>query len=109
MTIPRITEIIGYSAQTSAPNEQPRWGHFTADWADETQRLFEKWLAEHDAQVLATERAEYTWQVLTGGTSRYPLAIIGAYRSRFEADAVAHAWNETNNKHGIYYRVEEDA
>lgn len=49
------------------------------------------------------------WQVLTGGTSRYPLAIIGAYATKFEANAVAQAWNRINGEYGIRYRVEGDA
>jgi hypothetical protein len=52
MTTPRITEIIGYSAETSAPNETPRWGHFTASWADEAQERFEAWIAAN--RVVAT-------------------------------------------------------
>lgn len=53
--------------------------------------------------------AEYAYQVVTGGTSRYPLAIVGAYRSEFEAKAVAKEWNRVNNRHGIRYRMEVDA
>lgn len=61
------------------------------------------------AKAIEADRAQNTWQVLTGGTSRYPLAIIGAYATKFEAEAVAEAWNRVNGKHGIRYRVEEDA
>lgn len=57
----------------------------------------------------AYQDAMRPWQVLTGGTARYPLQIVGAYQSKFEAEAVAAAWNRVNNKHGIRYRVEEDA
>lgn len=35
--------------------------------------------------------------------------VIGTYRSKFEADAIAKEWNRINNKHGIRYRVEVDA
>lgn len=48
----RITAFIGYSAETSAPNERPQWGHFTATWADAAQERFEKWLADHDAALI---------------------------------------------------------
>lgn len=47
----RITSIIGYSAETSGPNENPRWGHFTARYADGIQEDFERWLKSHDAEV----------------------------------------------------------
>lgn len=52
----RLTHIIGYSAETSAPNEKPRWGHFTARWADEAQKNFEEWLEEHDAELEEDQR-----------------------------------------------------
>lgn len=59
--------------------------------------------------AIEADRAQRTWQVLAGGTSRYPLAIIGAYATKFEAEAVADAWNRVNGQYGIRYRVEEDA
>jgi hypothetical protein len=42
----RITEIIGYSAETSGPNEKPRWGHFTANYVDGIQPRFDNLLAQ---------------------------------------------------------------
>lgn len=50
-TTPRFTEFFGYSAETSAPNETPKWGHLTATFADQIQERFEKWLVEHDSDV----------------------------------------------------------
>lgn len=43
---PRITEFTGYSALTSAPGEQPRWGHFLASYMDDCQSRFQKWFEE---------------------------------------------------------------
>ena len=69
----------------------------------------ERWLAEAIEAARAQLEAEYAYQVVTGGTSRYPLAIVGAYRSEFEAKAVAKEWNRINNRYGIRYRVEVDS
>ena len=37
-----------------------------------------------------------------------PESIVGTYRGRFDAEAVAVRWNEINGQHGITYRVEKD-
>lgn len=85
---------------------------FTDSWIAVTPWLYN---VTHAALVAAIEadraqlEAEYAYQVVTGGTSRYPLAIVGAYRSEFEAKAVAKEWNRINNRYGIRYRVEVDS
>ncbi|UOE45937.1 hypothetical protein [Agromyces larvae] len=57
----------------------------------------------------AQRAEEFTWQVIAITSPREPEAIVGTYRSRFEAEAVADRWNSVNNKYGITYRAEEDA
>lgn len=51
MEAPRLSQFMGHTALTSAPNEQPRWGHFLADYMDECQERFEAWLEEHDEEI----------------------------------------------------------
>ena len=72
-----------------------------------------EYIRDQIAEAIEADRAqleaEYAYQVVTGGTSRYPLAIVGAYRSEFEAKAVAKEWNRINNRYGIRYRVEVDS
>lgn len=51
MDTPRLTEFMGYTALTSAPNEAPRWGHFLASYMDECQEKFEIWLEEYTDRV----------------------------------------------------------
>jgi hypothetical protein len=51
---------------------------------------------------------EYRWLVFANSGKRQPEALIGEYRTEFEATAVADAWNRVNGKYGIKYRVEED-
>jgi hypothetical protein len=51
---------------------------------------------------------EYRWLVFASSGKRQPEALIGEYRTEFEATAVADAWNRVNGKYGIKYRVEED-
>lgn len=36
-------------------------------------------------------------------------SLMGAYATKFEADAIAKEWNRVNSRHGITYRVEDDA
>ena len=77
-------------------------------WRTTGQNLMARIVEAIEADRAQLE-AEYAYQVVTGGTSRYPLAIVGAYRSEFEAKAVAKEWNRVNNRHGIRYRMEVDA
>lgn len=51
-----------------------------------------------------TDDFEYT--VVAEHGKDLPEAAVGTYRTTFEAEAIATAWNKINNKYGITYRVE---
>ena len=51
---------------------------------------------------------EYTHSVIARRGGKYPESRVGTYRTSFEAEAVAAAWNKINMKYGITYRVEVD-
>lgn len=51
MEAPRLSQFMGYTALTSAPNEKPRWGHFLADYMDQCQERFEAWLEEYTEEI----------------------------------------------------------
>lgn len=78
-------------------------------FATQNQERHERLIIEA-VQALAShlEELEEGYSVVATVGTGNPEARVGVYSTRFEADAVAKAWNKINNKHGVTYRVEVD-
>lgn len=77
--------------------------------ATQNQERHERLVIEA-VQALAShlQELEEEYSVIATIGKDNPEARVGLYATRFEAEAVAAAWNKANNKHGVTYRVEVD-
>lgn len=81
--------------------------HFRGVRSDITDVALIAWMTRA-IEADRSERGEGDYSVIATVGKDNPEALVGTYRSEFEAVAVCKEWNRINNKHHVTYRVEKD-